>query len=121
MSLLCKFNVGKRLNLIGRAGFERRCIVAGLHYNEDSNWVLNSYKKLLERSPSKLLKNHVSKCQGQLELRRNRYKSGGSNARRKLNFVGANKTNPDYGSKALQPEPSDKIVQLEKDRILEHL
>lgn len=39
MSILVRFNMGKRLNLVGRNSFEMRACMSGLHFNDKFAWL----------------------------------------------------------------------------------
>ncbi|KAF2889851.1 hypothetical protein ILUMI_16322, partial [Ignelater luminosus] len=45
MSLLARFNMGKRLNLIQRDGFQMRSYLSALRYNVDQSWHHKSWKQ----------------------------------------------------------------------------
>jgi hypothetical protein len=66
MSLVAKYNAGKRLNLTMKGSFQSRCSLAAMQYNQDPNWHLNSWRKIVKRSPSKRLKKFVGKKTGLL-------------------------------------------------------
>ncbi|KAJ8914142.1 hypothetical protein NQ315_016220 [Exocentrus adspersus] len=61
MSILCKYNAGKRLNLIQRGSFQTRAHLAGLQYNEGVRWHENAWMKLMDTNPGTNFKNWIDK------------------------------------------------------------
>lgn len=44
MSLLAKYNCGKRMNLIQRGSFQMRTYLAALHYNTGKYYILHFHR-----------------------------------------------------------------------------
>lgn len=115
MSILCKFNSGKRLNLTSRGSFQTRAVLSGLRYNQGPDWQTKVWKKCLGRSPGK---NFKKLCQ----IKRRNHET---QARRKL-LLGYKHTqkkrcpdvNTDYGKIAEQPALTSTEFESEKSRIL---
>lgn len=75
MSLLARFNMGKRLNLIQRDSFQLRSNLTGLKYNEGHMWHTNPWKKLFEVSPGRNLKKWMNSQEKRVQKKRaNPYK-----------------------------------------------
>uniref|UniRef100_A0A6P7FK81 Uncharacterized protein LOC114331126 n=1 Tax=Diabrotica virgifera virgifera TaxID=50390 RepID=A0A6P7FK81_DIAVI len=116
MSILCKFNAGKRLNLSGRGSFRCRSAISGLRYNEGVEWQEKEWRSILKRSPGKYFKRNIKQNQRAVELK----------SKRKLDFVShyrkkrsrSIKNNTDYGPHALQPALTENEYQSEHSRIL---
>ena len=53
MSILAKFNAGKRLNLTNRGYFQRRCTLTALSYQRGYGWHTNPWKATSKRSPGR--------------------------------------------------------------------
>lgn len=95
MSLVAKYTSGKRLNLIQRDSFQRRCTVAGLQYQKGHMWPISPYKKFAGSSPGKYFKKTIAqKIQHKLNK--------APKAKRKLNFgkKGKSLTDTGYGENA---------------------
>ncbi|KAF2889580.1 hypothetical protein ILUMI_16593, partial [Ignelater luminosus] len=88
MSILCKFNAGKRLNLTQRGSFETRANISGL------------------TSPGEHFKKYVASLQHQEANRKERNKTTSTRVKRKLSFTDpcvsqpAQSSAPDYGPNA---------------------
>ncbi|XP_072375407.1 uncharacterized protein [Diabrotica undecimpunctata] len=116
MSILCKFNAGKRLNLSGRGSFRCRSAMSGLRYNEGVEWQEKEWRSILKRSPGKYFKQNIQENQRAVELK----------SKRKLDFVSPyrkkrsrqSKKNTEYGPHALQPSLTEDEYQSEYSRIL---
>ncbi|KAF2890961.1 hypothetical protein ILUMI_15212 [Ignelater luminosus] len=61
MSILCKFNAGKRLNLTQRGSFETRANISGLRYNNGIGWQSDTWKQITSTSPGEHFKKYVTK------------------------------------------------------------
>ncbi|KAF2886306.1 hypothetical protein ILUMI_19865 [Ignelater luminosus] len=91
MSILCKFNAGKRLNLTQRGSFETRANISGL------------------TSPGEHFKKYVANLQHQEANRKERNKTTSTRVKRKLSFTDpcvsqpAQSSAPDYGPNAVEP------------------
>lgn len=59
MSLLCKYQSGKRLNLIQRGSFETRCYMAALQYNLGISWSTAPWENILDFNPGENLKKYL--------------------------------------------------------------
>lgn len=59
MSLLPRFNMDKRLNLVQRDGFQTRVYLNGLKYNESHSEHTKPWQTLFRRSPGKNFKNYM--------------------------------------------------------------
>ncbi|XP_072399692.1 uncharacterized protein [Diabrotica undecimpunctata] len=115
MSILCKFNADKGLNLAGRGSFRCRSAMSGLRYNEGVEWQEKEWRSILKRSLGKYFKQNIQENQRVVELK----------SKRKLDFVSLtekksrqSKTNTEYGPHALQPSLTEDEYQSEYSRIL---
>lgn len=61
MSLVAKFNSGKRINFTQRGSFQRRCHAAALRFQKGYSWESSPYKNLTGKSPGSAHKNVVRK------------------------------------------------------------
>lgn len=114
MSLVAKYNAGKRLNLTMKGSFQTRCSLASMQYNQGPDWILNSWRKTVQGTPCKNLKTFVAK------KRRitNYVRSQPSCKRRLWKKSRTNNKNNDYGVHALEPELDEDEFEKEKKRIL---
>lgn len=109
MSLLAKYNGGKRYNLTMRGSFNNRVNMSALTYNtRGPNWQYSSWKHLTKKSPGKVWKRYLRNKDYVLSYRR-RYRS---NACKKLflpkvtsnNITTISEGNHDYGVYAIEPD-----------------
>ncbi|CAH1114767.1 unnamed protein product [Psylliodes chrysocephalus] len=72
MSLLAKYNAGKRLNLITRGSFETQANIAVLRYNKGINWHADSWRNITDTEEGEnlkiFLKRMVAKEQSRKQL-----------------------------------------------------
>lgn len=115
MSLLAKYNAGKRLNLTMRGGFTNRCLLSALSYNKDQIWQESSWKNIINQSPGTYFKRFLRKKERILKYRR----SHKSNCRKQLFTVMAN--NNDYGSAALEADLCPEELQKECQRVIQNM
>lgn len=111
MSLVAKYSAGKRLNLVARDNFNRRCTVAALQYQKGHIWHRSPYKKCFDASPGRYFKKHMED-----QLRRHPK----SKVRRRLHF-GANKkalTDSSYGEEAQDYLCDEELRILCEQRLL---
>lgn len=114
MNIVSRFNAGKRLNLISRGSYERRCHLSGMRYNKSYGWHTSPWKTTTLSSPGKNFKSYIAK---QLKNKSQRSKRTLFQKRKRI-------TDPlpsiDYGPQAAQPEPTEEQVRSEaKQRLLE--
>lgn len=131
MSLLAKYNAGKRINFSQRGSFQRRSYIAGLQFQKGYPWELSPFKSVTGRSPGhthkKLIK-HRSRLLKARKRRRLEYTNDIPAKRAKLSFP----PDADYGPDAeeledaegLQQKCSEFLISLqitkeEQDKILE--
>lgn len=117
MSLVAKYNAGKRLNLTMKESFQTRSSLASMQYNQGPDWILNSWRKTVQRTPCKNLKSFVAK------KRRitNYVRSKPSCKKRLWKKSSKDKQNNDYGVHALEPELDADELEIEKKRILSNM
>ncbi|XP_031327537.1 uncharacterized protein LOC116166782 isoform X2 [Photinus pyralis] len=128
MSILCKFNAGKRLNLNQRGSFETRANLSGLRYNNGIGWQEESWKAITSSSPGEHFKNHIGRLKHQEANRKVRQQNAGP-VKRKLKLdlplLKCRKTETqsaiDYGANATQHQKNEEEVNSEKLRILRSL
>ncbi|KAF2882228.1 hypothetical protein ILUMI_23951 [Ignelater luminosus] len=127
MSILCKFNAGKRLNLSQRGSFETRANILALRYNNGIGWQSETWKQITSTSPGKHFKKYVANLQHQEANRKERNKTTRTGVKRKLSFTDpcvsqpAQSSAPDYGPNAVEPTMSETGYNSEQQRILQNL
>ncbi|KAF2883327.1 hypothetical protein ILUMI_22829 [Ignelater luminosus] len=127
MSILCKFNAGKRLNLTQRGSFETRANISGLRYNNGIGWQSETWKQITSTSPGEHFKKYVASLQHQEANRKERNKTTSTRVKRKLSFTDpcvsqpAQSSAPDYGPNAVEPTMSETEYNSEQQGILQNL
>lgn len=120
MSILCKFNAGKRLNLASRGSFQCRSIMSGLRYNEGIEWQKSEWKNILNVSPGKNFTKFMEDNSRALNLKSKRKSTldhmPGTTKKPKIS-----EKNLDYGPHAVQPTLTEEEYESEKTRILKTL
>lgn len=117
MSILARFNCGKRLNLSGRGSFDMRCDLTALRYNLGPEWHVNSYKRELGMSPGKYFQSYIDRSVRSRTL--SAMKS--QNSSRSVTKLPAVEKNMDYGVYAEQVEPTPEEIEISKKRTMEKL
>jgi hypothetical protein len=114
MSLVAKYNQGKRLNLVMNGSFQNRCTMATLQYNQGLDWQLHSWRKIIKRTPKKNLKRLISGRSKKIIYKRNRPPC------RKLLFknVSKKKKDNDYEIHSVEPEMDEEEMEKGCSRIL---
>ncbi|KAF2882481.1 hypothetical protein ILUMI_23706 [Ignelater luminosus] len=121
MSLLARFNMGKRLNLIQRDGFQMRSYLSALRYNVGQSWHHKSWKQYFKKSPSKILKTYMTQQEEKHRKRRNTIRVKHSAVKR-LKFDTTNKeNNRDYGLNISEVFMTTDEIKDETNKLLEHL
>ncbi|XP_063231011.1 uncharacterized protein LOC134535725 isoform X2 [Bacillus rossius redtenbacheri] len=109
MSLLAKYNAGKRINFTQRGSFKRRCTVAGMRFQKGHTWEISPFKKLTGRSPGmvhkklikKRVRQHVTITRCKLE-----YSETDKPVKRHKVFTPADE---DYGPDSEEPEDLNNV------------
>ncbi|XP_063227183.1 uncharacterized protein LOC134533624 [Bacillus rossius redtenbacheri] len=109
MSLLAKYNAGKRINFTQRGSFKRRCTVAGMRFQKGHTWEISPFKKLTGRSPGmvhkkltkKRVRQHVTITRRKLE-----YSETDKPVKRHKVFTPADE---DYGPDSEEPEDLNNV------------
>lgn len=117
MSLVAKFNGGKRINFIQRGSFQRRCHMAALRFQKGLAWEHSPFKKVAGKSPGSTHKKIIKKktnrqCQTRRKLV---YLEEGQKIRKRHRICSA-KPDADYG-----PSAETVIDTLELDISAEEL
>ncbi|CAG9771359.1 unnamed protein product [Ceutorhynchus assimilis] len=114
MSLLARFNMGKRLNLIQRDSFQMRSHITGLKYNYGYRWHEKPWKTVFNRSPGKQLKKFMSN-QERANLKR---KSNNENVplkKKKLKFT--DEKTKEYGPNIAEVNLSENELKNEIENL----
>lgn len=117
MSILGRFTSGKRLNLVTKGSFRKRCILTGLRYNESFEWHQKPWKSHSKRSPGKYFKNYINKKMREKTKRTLRRPE----LRRKLFKNQQPEHNFEYGPKAIQPDMSSDDIEKEIQDLIARL
>ncbi|KAF2888883.1 hypothetical protein ILUMI_17290 [Ignelater luminosus] len=121
MSLLARFNMGKRLNLIQRDGFQMRSYLSALRYNVGQSWHHKSWKQYFKKSPSKILKTYMIQQEEKHRKRTNTIRVKHSAVKR-LKFDTTNKeNNRDYGLNISEVFMTTDEIKDETNKLLERL
>ncbi|CAG9771313.1 unnamed protein product [Ceutorhynchus assimilis] len=67
MSLLCKFNAGKRLNTIQKGSLQTRAYLSGLRYNKGADWQSSTWLDSRPTVPGTAFQSFVRKCKKRRE------------------------------------------------------
>ncbi|KAF2879117.1 hypothetical protein ILUMI_27056, partial [Ignelater luminosus] len=123
MSLLARFNMGKRLNLIQRDSFQTRSVLSGLKYNEGHLWHYKPWKAFFNRSPGKNLKLYMKQQDEKLRKRKLYHKPKAS---KKLKFNDSengkeSKKDLDYGVDIAEVVVNKENIEQEVDKLIERL
>ena len=104
MSRIAKSIGGKRVNHYQRRGYQNRCAAACLSYQVGSKMHVLAYKRKFHHSPTKVLKEHVSRNEKRLRGRKGRETRTYRNKRR---YQAANQPampDKEYGPQSSQPD-----------------
>lgn len=118
MSILARFNMGKRLNLIQRDSFNTRSYLTGLRYNSGFTWHSQSWKKYMEASPGKHFKAYM-KGEDETQRKRKSLIREAPKCRKKLKVDHENQH--DYGSNIAEVHMNEEHLQKEIDKLAERL
>lgn len=118
MNILARFNMGKRLNLVQRDGFETRSYLTGLRYNKGASWHTMTWKKCFERSPGKNLRRFVESAVKRCAKRKSEVTH---KARKRLKFNPEKKSVVEYGPNIAELEMSQAELQEEVNNLVERL
>lgn len=122
MSLLARFNMGKRLNLIQRDSFQTRSYITGLRYNKGSTWHASPWKTRFCTSPGKHLKRYMSINTIVASKRKNSAKPPESRKRLKFSEQKAQTCQQiDYGPNMAEIEMSETDLALHVDNLVQML
>ncbi|XP_063240064.1 uncharacterized protein LOC134540920 [Bacillus rossius redtenbacheri] len=110
MSLVAKFNAGKRLNFTQRGSFQRRCHAAALRFQKGHAWEISPFRKLAGRSPGLSHYKVIRKRQQTLTRRKLQFPDDFPKKKRSKTDT----THPadiDYGpsSEQVEDDPCDEI------------
>lgn len=121
MSLLARFNMGKRLNLIQRDSFQTRAFLSGLKYNEGHLWHYQSWKQFFAKSPGKSLKQYMKQQDERLRKRKLYNKP---KVAKKLKFndnEDENNKDLDYGVNIAEVIVNEENIDQEVEKLIERL
>lgn len=123
MSILARFNMGKRLNLIQRDSFQMRSVLTGLKYNEGYQWHEKPWRVVFQQSPPQTLKKYVVSQANRLASSK-KYRE---QVVRKLNYrkkkrIPLNpKTDTDYGPNISEIQVSETEIGNEIENLCQRL
>lgn len=117
MSILARFNMGKRLNLIQRDSFNTRSYLTGLRYNEGHTWQREPWKKYMGESPGKHFKAYMNK-EDEAKRKRKCVFRDVPKCGKKLKL---DTENQDYGSNIAEVHIEEKDLHEEIDKLIERL
>lgn len=121
MSILCKYNAGKRLNLTQRGSFQDRSNIAALHYNLGVSWYTQPWKKAVLRSPGKNCKRYLKKrANAHASAAKRKLESAFTSCSTKKVKTGADKEEHEYGPSTTNYF-TEKEFHQEKERVLTSL
>lgn len=118
MSLVCKLNSGKRLNLTTKGSFEARSYISGLRYNEGAHWETATWRSVMECEPGRIFKREMERRQKQLAYDQERRAAGLKRKQRTNKDLGSSK---EYGPAAEQAPLNAEEFESEKRRFLDSL
>lgn len=119
MSILARFNMGKRLNLIQRGSFQTRSYLTGLRYNKGPSWHTSPWKKHFKKSPGSYMKKYMA---AQVNKLKRRIVMEQPKARKKLKFYSSpKKTQTDYGPNIADITLSETELQAEVEHLIKTL
>ncbi|KAI4465284.1 hypothetical protein MML48_3g00003487 [Holotrichia oblita] len=119
MNILARFNMGKRLNLIQRDGFQMRSYMTGLRYNEGQIWHSKPWKKCIGASPGKIFKKYMS-TQHQKALKRKLTNRKKPTIVKRLKFSSSEKSS-DYGPDIAAIVIGEEQLEQEVKKFMERL
>lgn len=61
MNIVCRFNAGKRMNLIQRGSFQTRANLSSLRYNKGASWHYSPWEEIMQSSPGQHFKTLLEK------------------------------------------------------------
>lgn len=120
MSIMARFNMGKRLNLIQRDGFQIRAYLSGLRFNKGVLWHHKSWKKHFLTSPHSNLKRYM-RCQSELLLQKRKRCANEPKCKKRLKMTPQQPTSADYGPNIAYTDISKKDLQTEINILIEKL
>lgn len=121
MSLLAKYNAGKRLNLIMRGSFQTRCHLASLQYNKGPDWQGSVWKHIVKKSPGRTFTKMLRRKK-YIRQYKSRYEK--LKCRKSLfstQCILRKGQNHDYGKNAEDAEWSEDDMRKECDRVIEKM
>ncbi|KAB0790356.1 hypothetical protein PPYR_15279, partial [Photinus pyralis] len=122
MSVLARFNMGKRLNLIQRDSFQTRSFLTGLRYNEGSTWHTEPWKQCFKDSPGKNFQKYMEKEEKKATKRKSLASTSTVRKRTKFTHEGSSSGPPrDYGPDFASIEPRKDALDEEVRRLVQRL
>lgn len=107
-SRLCKFNMGKRLNIMSRGSYQRRVMITVLQHNDDYEWHHEGLRKFAGCKPGKLLKDMIDE--------KHRHKEATMKSKSRPDYCRKssrlNEVERDYGIQAI--EAAERVEEYEK-------
>ena len=104
MARVAKAIGGKRVNHYQKRGYRNRCAAACLSYQVGYKMHVLAYKKTFNRSPTKIIKKHVSSHEQQLKNRKTRETRAYRNKNRYQDKKQPAMPDRDYGPNSNQPD-----------------
>ncbi|CAH1110927.1 unnamed protein product [Psylliodes chrysocephalus] len=116
MSLLCKFNAGKRLNLTQRGSLETRAYIAALRYNLGICWEESVWENVTQRSAGEYFKKYLKNLKDNHDCHKKR--RTGCKKKSKTNLK---RSETDYGNSVPTATISNENYESEVSRILKRI
>ncbi|KAF2883607.1 hypothetical protein ILUMI_22574 [Ignelater luminosus] len=70
MSILVRFSMGKRLKLVQRDGFQTKCYLTGLRFNEGTSWHAAAWNNYMSSDPPKTLQTYMQTQKARTDKRK---------------------------------------------------
>lgn len=113
MSIMAKYNCGKRINLISRGGFERRANLAALQYNSGHKWQISTWRKTFQSTAGVCLKKRM--------IRKDTINKARPILKKRKTTSIKKQINVEYGKHAQQVQLTEEEYNSEKNRIMQRL
>ena len=120
MSRIAKTICGNRVNHYQKRGYQNRCAAACLSYQAGSKIHILAHKKTFSRSPTKVLKAHVSRHETRLATRKCRETRTSRNKKRYQHQKQSAMPDSDYGPHSNKPD-LDETEPIEFEQVCVHL
>ncbi|KAJ8895966.1 hypothetical protein PR048_001307 [Dryococelus australis] len=107
MSLVAKYNSGKRINFSQRGSFQQRCNVASLHFKKGHEWEASTFKKLTGNSQGEIHKKIINKKRHHTSTKKRRSLTYTEPVFKRKKMTAS--LDADYGPNVDEPEDPDEL------------